>query len=175
MDGIRFGRMLGVGWRRSEATPALLRSAPLPPSVGGTVVAATGDQQATAKRFCKPSVVSVARRRWRRVNATQRSDGHGALAGAGAGVAGGGATTTSCVACGETNGCVTVPLSPHPSVTRPAPTDDRRPTPGRPSSRHDGAWCTRAHTADDYTSRPNGSLPFPCVAGTRLTVARSFG
>lgn len=94
--------MLGVGWRRSEATPALLCSAPLPPSVGGTVVAATGDQQATAKRFCKPSVVvSVARRRWRRVNATQRSDGHGALAGAGAGVAGGGATTTSCVACGE--------------------------------------------------------------------------
>lgn len=118
-----------------------------------------GDGRPTAKRFCKPSVVvSVARRRWRRVNATQRSDGHGALAGAGAGVAGGGATTTSCVACGETNGCVTVPLSPHPSVTRPAPTDDRRPDAHPPpSSRHDG------------------SLPFPCVAGTRLTVARSFG
>lgn len=81
VDGIRFGRMLGVGWRRSEATPALLCSAPLPPSVGGTVVAATGDQQRSD--FAKPSVVvSVARRRWRRVNAAQRSDGHGALAGA---------------------------------------------------------------------------------------------
>jgi hypothetical protein len=144
--------MLGVGWRRSEATPALLCSALLCSAAPiRRRHRRRGDGRPTAKRFCKPSVVvSVARRRWRRVNATQRSDGHGALAGAGAGVAGGGATTTSCVACGETNGCVTVPLSPHPSVTRPAPTDDRRPDAHPPpSSRHDGAWCTRAHTADD--------------------------
>lgn len=100
--------LAGVEAKRRLLCSALLRC-PHPSAAPSLRRRATNRQQRSD--FAKPSVVvSVARRRWRRVNAAQRSDGHGALV-RGAGVAGGGATTTNCVACGETNGCVTVPLA----------------------------------------------------------------